>query len=126
MKIKILDHAVVSYAFQLNNLKNDNSQKEEPNEGKIIIGISIPDDPIKNGNIGLMVDLEISSLDYKLELKMAFHIEKGKLTIKYLKEKERELLALLYPYIILTSKNLLSLADIPISGFPYLPNLEEI
>ncbi|ANJ89305.1 TPA: hypothetical protein SIC75_002079 [Pasteurella multocida] len=121
MKFKIIDQAIISYSFQLSSFKNNDTNEEVTNEGKIIIGVSIPDELSKEENISLITDLELTSPECKLELKMAFHIEKGSIKLNYLKEKEKELLMSFFPYIITTAKNLLSFSNIPVSGMPYLP-----
>lgn len=127
MKFKIIDQAIISYSFQLSSFKNNDTNEEVTNEGKIIIGVSIPDELSNEENISLITDLELTSPEYKLELKMAFHIEKGSIKLNYLKEKEKELLMSFFPYIITTAKNLLSFSNIPVSGMPYLPlNLTQI
>lgn len=119
MKFQIIDHSVISYSFEL---KNDvELSKANPQEGKIIVGLSIPNEIIENDPVSIVLKIELHSPAYDLELKLAFQIENKGFSVDEIKNKEKDILAVIYPYAISSIKNLLMIADISGNGLPYLP-----
>lgn len=119
MKFQILDHAVIGYSF---NLKNDTERSEtDHQEGKIIVGLSIPNEIVASEPVSMILEIELHSPAYDLELKLAFQIENGNFSADDIKKKEKDVLSIIYPYAISSIKNLLMIADISSNGLPYLP-----
>lgn len=112
MQIKILDQSIMSYSFNLNKNKEENTK-----EGKLSLGVTLPNEDSAN----CLFHMEIETPDYSFKGEFSFHFETNCPSVSEIKEKESAFIAVLYPYAMPLVKSLLAISEVPSNNFPHLP-----